>query len=131
MKIFTKFISILIFLFSLTVSSQKTSWLDVDLKETNQSNSVYYKVISDNNKEVNYFYKSGKIFRKFNYSKRKPVGNFSEFYETGELRVSGKYENGLEEGIWKTYYKNGKIKEKGKYKEGEKVGIWKSFYKNF
>lgn len=131
MKAFTKFISILIFLFSLSISAQKTTWLDVDLKETNQSNAVYYKVISDNNKEVNYFYKGGAIFRKLNYSKRKPVGNFSEFYETGELRVSGKYENGLEEGIWKTYYKNGKIKEKGKYKKGEKVGIWKSFYKNF
>ena len=131
MKTFIKFISILIFLFSVSVSSQKTSWLDVDLKETNQSNAVYYKVISDNNKKVNYFYKGGAIFRKFNYSKRKLVGNFSEFYETGELRVSGKYENGLEEGIWKAYYKNGKIKEKGKYKKGEKVGIWKSFYKNF
>jgi len=131
MKTLTKFIAVLFFLFSLAVSAQKTTWLDVDLKETDQSNFVYYKVTSVNSEEVNYFYKSGKIFRKLNYLKKKPVGNFSEFYETGELRVSGKYENGLEEGVWKTFYRNGKIKEKGKYKEGEKIGIWKSFYKNF
>ena len=121
----------MIFLFSLAVSSQKTIWLDVDLKETNKLNSVFYKVTSADKNEVNYFYKSGNIFRKLNYSNRKPIDNFSEFYETGELKMSGKYENGLEEGIWKTYYKNGKIKEKGKYKNGDKVGIWKSYYKNF
>ena len=131
MKAFIRFISIIIFLFSLSVSAQKTTWLDADLKETNQANSVYYKVFSDNKKAATYFYKSGKIFRKYKYRNRKPIGVFSEFYETGELKTSGKYEDGLEEGIWKTYYKNGKIKEKGKYKRGEKVGIWKSFYKNF
>ena len=131
MKALIKYIAILFFLCSASISAQKTTWLDVSLKETNQSQSVYYKVISSNDKEENYFYKSGKIFRKIKRSKRKKVGGFSEFYETGELRVSGRYENGLKEGIWKTYYKNGKIKEKGKYKKGEKVGIWKAFYKNF
>lgn len=131
MKPYTKFISIVIFLLSLSVYSQKTIWLDVDLKETNKINSVYYKVVSEDKKKENYFYKSGNIFRKLNYLKRKPIDNFSEFYESGELKISGKFENGLKEGIWKIYYKNGKIKEKGKYKEGEKVGIWKSFYKNF
>ena len=131
MKPYTKFISIVIFLLSLSVYSQKTIWLDVDLKETNKINSVYYKVISEDNKKENYFYKSGNIFRKLNYLKRKPIDNFSEFYESGELKISGKFENGLKEGIWKIYYKNGKIKEKGKYKNGDKVGIWKSYYKNF
>ncbi|KGL61898.1 toxin-antitoxin system YwqK family antitoxin [Polaribacter sp. Hel1_85] len=131
MKAFIKFVVVLVFLFSLSVSAQKTTWLDADLRATNQSNSVYYKVTSSDDKKVDYFYKSGKIFRKVNFKNRKPIGVFSEFYETGELRVSGKYENGLEEGVWKTYYKNGKIKEKGKYKKGEKVGIWKTFYKNF
>mgnify|MGYP000041211962 CR=1 FL=1 len=131
MKVFIKFLSIIVFLFSVSISAQKTTWLDVGLKETNQSNSVYYKVTSKNTKKVDYFYKSGKIFRKVKFRNRKPIGVFSEFYETGELKTSGKYEDGLEEGIWKTYYKNGKIKEKGKYKRGEKVGIWKSFYKNF
>ena len=131
MKPYTKFISILIFLFSLSVCSQKMIWLDVDLKETDKLNSVYYKVTSLDKKEESYFYKSGNIFRKLKYSNRNTIDNFSEFYETGELKISGKFENGLQEGIWKTYYKNGKIKEKGKYKNGDKVGIWKSFYKNF
>ena len=131
MKVFTKIISILIFLFSLSVSAQKTTWLDANLKETNQSNSVYYKVTSSDTKNVNYFYNSGKVFRKLKFLNRKKIGKFSEFYETGELKTSGKYVNNLKEGIWKTYYKNGKIKERGKYKEGEKAGVWKTFYKNF
>ena len=131
MKTFFKLIFISIFLFSVSISAQKTTWLTADLKETNQSSSVYYSVTSDDEKEVNYFYRSGNIYRKLKYSNRKLVGNFFEFYETGELRRNGKYENGLEEGSWKTYYKNGKIKEKGRYKKGEKIGIWKAFYKNF
>ncbi|WP_158840673.1 toxin-antitoxin system YwqK family antitoxin [Polaribacter sp. L3A8] len=131
MKTFIKFIAILIFLFTVSVSAQKTTWLDVDLKETNQANSVYYKVISTDAKTVSYFYKSGKTFRKIGYVNGRFEGVFSEFYETGELRTSGMYENGLEEGVWKTYYKNGKNKEKGKYVRGEKVGVWKTFYKNF
>ena len=121
----------MIALFSLSVYSQKKIWLDVDLKETDKINSVYYKVISEDKKKENYFYKSGNIFRKLNYSKRRPIDNFLEFYETGELKISGKFENDLKEGIWKIYYKNGKIKEKGKYKNDDKVGIWKSYYKNF
>ncbi|MEO9572157.1 MAG: hypothetical protein ABJH82_00695 [Polaribacter sp.] len=131
MKVFIKFIAIVIFLFSIKVSAQTTIWLDANLKEINQAKSVYYKVVSENKKSVTYFYKSGNVFRKYKYRNRKPIGVFSEFYETGELKISGKYEGGLEEGIWKMYYKNGKIKEKGAYKKGEKVGIWKSFYKNF
>jgi antitoxin component YwqK of YwqJK toxin-antitoxin module len=131
MKIFTNCIFLLIALFSLSVYSQKKIWLDVDLKETDKINSVYYKVISEDKKKENYFYKSGNIFRKLNYSKRRPIDNFLEFYETGELKISGKFENDLKEGIWKIYYKNGKIKEKGKYKNDDKVGIWKSYYKNF
>jgi antitoxin component YwqK of YwqJK toxin-antitoxin module len=131
MKIFTNCIFLLIALFSLSVYSQKKIWLDVDLKETDKINSVYYKVISEDKKKENYFYKSGNIFRKLNYSKRRPIDNFVEFYETGELKISGKFENDLKEGIWKIYYKNGKIKEKGKYKNDDKVGIWKSYYKNF
>ena len=55
MKPYTKFISIVIFLLSLSVYSQKTIWLDVDLKETNKINSVYYKVISEDKKKENYF----------------------------------------------------------------------------
>ena len=131
MKIFTNCIFLLIALFSLSVYSQKKIWLDVDLKETDKINSVYYKVISEDKKKENYFYKSGNIFRKLNYSKSRPIDNFLEFYETGELKISGKFENDLKEGIWKIYYKNGKIKEKGKYKNDDKVGIWKSYYKNF
>lgn len=131
MKIFTNCIFLLIALFSLSVYSQKKIWLDVDLKETDKINSVYYKVISEDKKKENYFYKSGNIFRKLNYSKRRPIDNFLEFYETGELKISGKFENDLKEGVWKIYYKNGKIKEKGKYKNDDKVGIWKSYYKNF
>ena len=131
MKIFVKFISVLIFIVSLSVSAQKTTWLDVDLKETSQAKSVYYTVISNSNSEVRFFYKSGKIFRKIGSFNGKFQGVFSEFYESGELRTSGLYENGLEEGVWKSYYKNGKNKEKGKYIKGEKVGVWKKFYKNF
>ena len=51
MKPYTKFISIVIFLLSLSVYSQKTIWLDIDLKETNKINSVYYKVVSEDKKK--------------------------------------------------------------------------------
>jgi len=133
MKVIIKNIFLLFFLFSASVFAQQNRWLDANLKETDQLNSVYYTIISSDASEENYFYKSGKIFRKFKYSSQKLSPNFSakfsEFYETGALKVSGKYENGFKEGIWKTYYKNGKMKERGKYKSGEKVGIWKAFYK--
>ena len=126
---------LLFILFSASVFAQQNKWLDANLKETDQLNSVYYTIISSDTLEENYFYKSGKIYRKFKFSSHKwspkLSAKFSEFYETGALKVSGKYENGFKEGIWKTYYKNGKIKERGKYKSGEKVGIWKAFYKNF
>ncbi|WP_146105309.1 toxin-antitoxin system YwqK family antitoxin [Polaribacter butkevichii] len=131
MKTFVKFMPMLVFLFTISVAAQKTTWLDANLKETNQAKSVYYKVISSNNKEVTFFYKSSSIFRNIGYSKGVFDGAFSEFYESGELKTSGRYENGLKEGVWKTYYKNGKNKEKGKYVKGEKVGVWKTFYKNF
>ncbi|QVY64908.1 toxin-antitoxin system YwqK family antitoxin [Polaribacter sp. Q13] len=131
MNAFIKLVSIIIFLFTVSISAQKTTWLDGQLKETNQAKSVYYTVNSSNAKEVIYFYKSGKVFRKIGYSKGKFEGVFSEFYESGELRTSGTYVDGLEDGVWKTYYKNGKNKEKGKYTKGEKVGVWKTFYKNF
>lgn len=135
MKAIAKNIFLLFLLFSASVFAQQKKWLDANLKETDQPNSVYYTIISSDASEENYFYKSGKIYRKFKYSSQKWSPNFSakfsEFYETGALKVSGKYENGFKEGIWKIYYKNGKIKERGKYKSGEKVGIWKAFYKNF
>ncbi|MGJ8760633.1 MULTISPECIES: toxin-antitoxin system YwqK family antitoxin [unclassified Polaribacter] len=131
MKAFIKLLSILIFFLTITISAQKTTWLDADLKETNKVKSYYYKVVPTDGNEVKYYYKSGNIFRKIGYSEGKYDGVFSEFYESGELRTSGTYVDGLEEGVWKTYYKNGKNKEKGKYTKGEKVGVWKTFYKNF
>ena len=135
MKAITKNIFLLFLLFSASVFAQQKKWLDASLKETDQLNSVYYTIISSDTLEENYFYKSGKIYRKFKFSihkwSPKLSAKFSEFYETGALKVSGKYENGFKEGIWKTYYKSGKMKERGKYKRGEKVGIWKAFYKNF
>ena len=135
MRAITKNIFLFFILFSASVFAQQKKWLYANLKETDQPNSVYYTIISSDTLEENYFYKSGKIYRKFKFSSQKLSpklsAKFSEFYETGALKVSGKYENGFKEGIWKTYYKSGKMKERGKYKRGEKVGIWKAFYKNF
>ena len=121
-------ISILIFLFTIAISAQEKIWLDANLNKTNQLNSVYYKVVSEDAKEVLYFYKSGNIYRKFIYTNSMLIAKFSEFYETGALKIIGKYENGFKEGIWKIYNLNGIIKERGRYKNGEKVGIWKTFH---
>ena len=71
MNAFVKLVSIIIFLFTVSLSAQKTTWLDVDLKETNQANSLYYKVVSSDDKSADYFYKSGNVFRKYNYKNRK------------------------------------------------------------
>ena len=131
MKFFIKFTSIVIFLFTISISSQEKTWLDKDLKETSKSNSVYYKVASNDSKKINFFFRNGKVYRVFSFSDRKIDGKFSEYYESGELKTTGKYEDGFKEGVWKVFYKNGKIKEKGKYKKGEKTGVWKIFYKNF
>jgi len=131
MKAFVKLVSILIFLIATTISAQKTIWLNADLEVTNQANSSYYKIVSEKDNEVKYFYKSGNIYRKIGYSKGVLNGVFSEYYESGELKTTGAYKDDLEDGVWKTYYKNGKNKEKGKYVKGEKVGVWKTFYKNF
>ncbi|MCG1035983.1 toxin-antitoxin system YwqK family antitoxin [Polaribacter sargassicola] len=131
MKIFNKFIILFIFFFSITISAQKTTWLNAALKETQKAKAIYYKVVSKNKESVTFYYKSGKVFRKLKLVNGKEMGAFSEFYETGEIKVQGRYNNGLEEGVWKTYDKKGKIREKGKYDKGEKVGVWKTFYKNF
>lgn len=131
MNALVKNISIIIFLFSITVSAQEKIWLDQNLNKTDQLTSVYYKLSQQDPQKLLYFYKSSKMYRKISYSNNMLIANFSEFYETGSLKVSGKYENGLEEGFWKIYYENGKIKERGRYKKGKKVGVWKTFYKNF
>ena len=131
MNALVKNISIIIFLFSITVSAQEKIWLDQNLNKTDQLNSVYYKFPQEDPQKLLYFYKSSKIYRKISYSNNMLIANFSEFYETGSLKVSGKFENELEEGFWKIYYENGKIKERGRYKKGKKVGVWKTFYKNF
>jgi len=131
MNALIKNISIIIFLFSITVSAQEKIWLDQNLNKTDQLTSVYYKLSQQDPQKLLYFYKSSKMYRKISYSNNMLIANFSEFYETGSLKVSGKYENGLEEGFWKIYYENGKIKERGRYKKGKKVGVWKTFYKNF
>lgn len=131
MNALVKNISIIIFLFSTTVSAQEKIWLDLNLNKTDQLNSVYYKFSQEDPQKLLYFYKSSKMYRKISYSNNMLIANFSEFYETGSLKVSGKFENELEEGFWKIYYENGKIKERGRYKKGKKVGVWKTFYKNF
>jgi len=131
MNALVKNISIIIFLFSITVSAQEKIWLDQNLNKTDQLTSVFYKLSQEDPQKLLYFYKSSKMYRKISYSNNMLIANFSEFYETGSLKVSGKYENGLEEGFWKIYYENGKIKERGRYKKGKKVGVWKTFYKNF
>lgn len=131
MNALIKNISIIIFLFSITVSAQEKIWLDQNLNKTDQLTSVYYKLSQQDPQKLLYFYKSSKMYRKISYSNNMLIANFSEFYETGSLKVSGKYENGLEEGFWKIYYENGKIKERGRYKKGKKVGVWKTFHKNF
>ncbi|WP_299062464.1 hypothetical protein [uncultured Polaribacter sp.] len=131
MKILIKFTIALIFLFTLSFSAQNKTWLDADFKETNKEKSIYYKVTSNDKKEITFFYKSGKVLKNIAFINGELNGFFSEFYESGEVKTLGQYKNGLEEGVWKTYYKNGKNKEKGRYKNGEKVGVWKTFYKNF
>ena len=108
MNALVKNISIIIFLFSITVSAQEKIWLDQNLNKTDQLTSVYYKFSQEDPQKLLYFYKSSKMYRKISYSNNMLIANFSEFYETGSLKVSGKYENGLEEGFWKIYYENGK-----------------------
>lgn len=131
MNVLIKNLTVIVFLFTIITSAQKKIWLDGNLNETDQLNSVYYKVVSEDAKEELYFYKNTNIFRKIIHSNEMSIAIFSEFYETGSLKIAGKYEKGLKEGIWKKYYVNGKIKERGRYKNGKKVGIWKTFYKNF
>lgn len=109
---------------------QDLVWLDKDLKETNQSEALYYSVGSLKTGYNNIYFKSRNIFRKLTLKNGKIEGKFVEFYETGELKEIGRYENGMREGTWKVYYKTGKIKEKGDYSRGEKIGVWKTFYKN-
>ena len=95
MKVFIKFTSIVIFLFTITISSQEKTWLDKDLKETSKSNSVYYKIASENSKKINFFFRNGKVYRAFHFSDKKIDGKFYEFYESGELKTTGKYDDGF------------------------------------
>ena len=130
MKKVTVLILFFVGFLSTTINAQETIWLDEDLKITDQSKAVFYKIGSKLDGQVMYFYKSRTAFRKVYFVNGRLDGFFYEYYKSGELKETGKYEKGLREGSWKTYYINGKIKEKGKYNTGEKVGIWKTFYKN-
>ena len=71
MRAITKNIFLFFILFSASVFAQQKKWLDANLKETDQPNSVYYTIISSDTLEENYFYKSGKIYRKFKFSSQK------------------------------------------------------------
>jgi antitoxin component YwqK of YwqJK toxin-antitoxin module len=116
----------------LTISStkQKVVWLDKELKETKQSEAIYYRNVSNLKGEVTFYFKSRNVYRKVFYAYQKLAGNFYEYYASGELKEVGAYENGVRVGNWKMYYKNGKIRQKGRYSKGVKVGVWKTFYKN-
>lgn len=123
---------LLITVWFLTLSStkQEVIWLDKDLEQTSQSEATYYRIGSNLEGEVTYYFKSRTVYRRVFYANKKPDGKFNEHFITGELKEIGKYEDGLREGNWKVYYRNGKIRQKGKYTKGEKVGVWKTFYKN-
>lgn len=111
-------------------TNQQIIWFDKDLQITNQSEAVYYKLGTNLEGDITYYFKNKTVYREVFYTNRKPNGKFNEYFVTGELKEVGKYEKGLREGNWKVYYRNGKIRQKGKYTRDKKVGVWKTFYKN-
>jgi antitoxin component YwqK of YwqJK toxin-antitoxin module len=76
----------------------------------------------------NSFYKSGKIFEKYNFKKGKRDGKAFRFYETGEKEITWNYKNdSLLNGIG--YYQTGEKKFDYNYKNGVAQGISLEYYR--
>jgi len=77
---------------------------------------------------VTWYYESGGVFQKVNYTNGYLNGKRTVYYKNGKLKVILNYERGRKNGLSKEYYKDGRLKVQGNYKDNKKIGTWRHYY---
>ncbi len=77
-----------------------------------------------------YYYSSGELSYKANYSKGLRSGEWLYFYKDSTPYRKGVYLNDLKQGFWQTWYEDGTLLMQGSYMEGKEFGVWENFWEN-
>ena len=77
-----------------------------------------------------YYYSSGELSYKANYSKGLRSGEWLYFYKDSTPYRKGVYANDLKQGFWQTWYEDGTLLMQGSYMEGKEFGVWENFWEN-
>jgi len=78
-----------------------------------------------------YYYPSGKIQSKMNFTEKGTLAAISLFYENGTQKATGFYRNKKKHGSWKYYdSETGSLVSEENYSNGIKNGIWIVYYPN-
>lgn len=102
-----------------------------------------------------YYYPSGKIQSKINFTEKGTLAAMKSFYENGVQKATGfyrnkkkhgtwkyyspetgnlvseeSYSNGIKDGVWIVYYPSGKVASKVVWENGLRNGEWKEFFEN-
>lgn len=124
--------------FTISVTAQKTIWMNRNFEQVSKENSSYYrptpKKVKNGYWVVNYYKNGNTQMEGFSTSKTFKRESFEGLVvhyfnnETPSKKLN--YKNGKLDGVVEYYYESGELKEQGKYKEGKKHGSWKTFLKN-
>lgn len=76
------------------------------------------------------YYKSGKLSGESIFLNDYFNGDILSYYSTGELRTKALYVNGYAEGVHFSYYKNGVVNKKWIFSNGKQEGLTQIFYPN-
>lgn len=74
-----------------------------------------------------FFYPSGVLKAKENYSKGVVQETAEHYFENGKIKSQHYYENGERQGFGRYYYQNGVVQSSGYYKDDIRYGPWKFF----
>ena len=78
-----------------------------------------------------YYYPSGKIQSKINFTEKASLAAIKTYYENGVLKATGFYRNKKKHGTWKYYSpEKGNLVSEENYSNGIKNGPWKMYYPN-
>lgn len=76
------------------------------------------------------WYSNGKIFKESTYKNDYLEGPIIYYYENGSLKESTNYNNDERNGLYNSYFENGKVEIQGNYMAGKKQGKWLVFDKS-
>ena len=99
----------------------------VEQKMENESKFTLQILNGKEEGEANYFYASGKIMEKGNFSEGKKSEEWKRYSENGNLIGMGIYLNGKKNGNWLVWDDKGNKLFEMNYENGEKSGTWQQW----